>query len=137
MAGLVVSQQQFRVGRNRRRRFRHHHASVISTFGGICCAGSALRIAPYGRTAVIATYGRAPYGRYGLRRTAVIAPYGRHCDVRSYGLRRTAVVGEPAKSGKRGPTPKLQQQMERIAQLPRARQQFVMQVIESVLAQRA
>jgi transcriptional regulator with XRE-family HTH domain len=40
------------------------------------------------------------------------------------------------KRSKRGPTPKLQQQMERIAQLPRARQQFVMQVIESMLGQR-
>lgn len=34
-----------------------------------------------------------------------------------------------------GPVPKLQQQMDRITQLPRARQQFVMEVIESVLAQ--
>ncbi len=38
-------------------------------------------------------------------------------------------------AAKRGPAPKLQQQMDRITQLPRARQQFVMQVIESVLAQ--
>ena len=36
---------------------------------------------------------------------------------------------------RRGPKPKLQQQMDRITQLPRARQQFVMQVIDSVLAQ--
>ena len=38
-------------------------------------------------------------------------------------------------AAKRGPKPKLQQQMDRIAQLPRARQQFLMQVIDSVLAQ--
>jgi len=38
-------------------------------------------------------------------------------------------------TAKRGPAPKLQQQMDRITQLPRARQQFVMQVIDSVLAQ--
>lgn len=38
---------------------------------------------------------------------------------------------------KRGPVPKLQQQMDRITQLPRARQQFVMEVIDSVLAQAA
>jgi transcriptional regulator with XRE-family HTH domain len=55
---------------------------------------------------------------------------------RRLGISIEELVGEPAKSSKRGPTPKLQQQMERIAQLPRARQQFVMQVIESVLAQR-
>ena len=40
-------------------------------------------------------------------------------------------------ASKRGPTPKLQQQMDRIKQLPRSKQQFVMQVIESVLAQAA
>ena len=37
-------------------------------------------------------------------------------------------------AAKRGPAPKLQQQMDRITQLPHARQQFVMQVIDSVLA---
>jgi len=31
--------------------------------------------------------------------------------------------------------PKLQQQMDRIAKLPKSQQRFVMQVIESVLAQ--
>jgi hypothetical protein len=36
---------------------------------------------------------------------------------------------------KRGPTPKLQQQMERIRQLPKTKQRFVMDVLETVLAQ--
>ncbi len=36
-----------------------------------------------------------------------------------------------------GSTPKMPQQMDRINQLPRSKQQFVMQVIESVLAQAA
>ncbi len=40
---------------------------------------------------------------------------------------------QPAK--KRGPAPKLQQQIERIQRLPRAQQRFVMQVIDTVLAQ--
>jgi hypothetical protein len=35
----------------------------------------------------------------------------------------------------RGPTPKIQQQMERIQQLPKAKQRFVMQMIDTVLAQ--
>jgi transcriptional regulator with XRE-family HTH domain len=47
------------------------------------------------------------------------------------------LIGEPVKPGKRGPTPKLQQQVERIAQLPKTQQRFVMQVIDSVLAQAA
>ena len=55
---------------------------------------------------------------------------------RRLGVSIEELVGDQPKTSKRGPAPKLQQQMERIAQLPRARQQFVMQVIESVLAQR-
>ena len=47
------------------------------------------------------------------------------------------LIGEPAKPGKRGPTPKLQQQMERIGQLPKPKQRFVMEVLDSVLAQAA
>jgi transcriptional regulator with XRE-family HTH domain len=40
-----------------------------------------------------------------------------------------------APAAKRGPVPKLQQQMDRIGRLPKVQQRFVMQVIESVLAQ--
>ena len=36
---------------------------------------------------------------------------------------------------KRGPTPKWQKQIEAIAQLPRAKQQFVSQMLDTVLAQ--
>ena len=36
---------------------------------------------------------------------------------------------------KRGPAPKWQKQIEAIAQLPRAKQQFVAQVLDSVIAQ--
>jgi transcriptional regulator with XRE-family HTH domain len=36
---------------------------------------------------------------------------------------------------KRGPAPKLQQHMERISQLPKTQQRFVMQMLETVLAQ--
>ena len=38
--------------------------------------------------------------------------------------------------GKRGPAPKLQQQMERIQRSPKAQQGLVMQMINAVLAQR-
>ncbi|MDQ0625873.1 helix-turn-helix domain-containing protein [Paraburkholderia graminis] len=40
----------------------------------------------------------------------------------------------PSRS-KRGPAPKWQKQIEAIAQLPKAKQQFVAQVLDSVLAQ--
>jgi len=52
------------------------------------------------------------------------------------GVAVEALLSDDSKAAaKRGPVPKLQQQMDRITQLPRARQQFVMQVIKSVLAQ--
>lgn len=53
-------------------------------------------------------------------------------------LRVEDLLGQPraGKSpAKRGPTPKLQQHMERISALPKTQQKFVLQVIESVLAQ--
>jgi hypothetical protein len=43
-------------------------------------------------------------------------------------------ISPAAAAKKRGPAPKLQQQMERIQHLPRAQQRFVMQVIDTVLA---
>ena len=47
-----------------------------------------------------------------------------------------ALLGQKeASPGKRGPAPKLQQQMERIQRLPKAQQRFVMQMIDTVLAQ--
>jgi len=38
-------------------------------------------------------------------------------------------------AGKRGPASRLQQQIEAVAQLPRAKQQFVSQMLDTVLAQ--
>lgn len=50
---------------------------------------------------------------------------------RSFGMGVEELLGEPARpAGKRGPAPKLQQQMERIA-----KQQLVMQMLDGVLAQ--
>ena len=45
------------------------------------------------------------------------------------------LLGEPTKAGKlkRGPTPKLQQQLEQISQLPRAKQRFVIEMLDTVL----
>lgn len=45
------------------------------------------------------------------------------------------LIGEEAKPSKRGPTPKLQQQLDRITQLPKAQQRVLMQMIDGVLAQ--
>lgn len=46
------------------------------------------------------------------------------------------LLGDDAGAAKkRGPAPKLQQQIERIQQLPRTQQRFVMQMLDSVLQQ--
>jgi transcriptional regulator with XRE-family HTH domain len=47
------------------------------------------------------------------------------------------LIGQPPKAGKRGPAPKLAHQMERINQLPKPKQRFVMEMIDTVLAQAA
>jgi transcriptional regulator with XRE-family HTH domain len=45
------------------------------------------------------------------------------------------LLGEGRRPSKRGPTPKLQQKLERIAQLPRARQRFVLEMLDAALQQ--
>ena len=48
------------------------------------------------------------------------------------------IVGETTRAqAKRGPAPKLQQQLERVRQLPRAQQRFVEKMLEAVIAQAA
>lgn len=54
---------------------------------------------------------------------------------KSLGVSLEELIGEKPAPGKRGPTPKLQQQMERINQLPKAKQKFVMEMLEGVLSQ--
>lgn len=55
---------------------------------------------------------------------------------RALGAGLEELLGESnAATKKRGPAPKLQQHMERISQLSKPRQRFVIQVLESVLAQ--
>ena len=55
---------------------------------------------------------------------------------RALGVSLEALMGEPVtKTAKRGPAPKLAQHMERISQLPRTQQQFVMKMLDTVLAQ--
>ena len=48
------------------------------------------------------------------------------------------LIGQPsarAAKGKRGPTPRLAQHMERISQLPKPKQRAVMEVLDAMLAQ--
>jgi transcriptional regulator with XRE-family HTH domain len=55
---------------------------------------------------------------------------------RSLGVSLEELFGDDATATKkRGPAPKLQQQIERIQQLPRTQQRFVMQMLDTVIAQ--
>ncbi len=45
-----------------------------------------------------------------------------------------ALIGQPTTAGKRGPAPKLQQQLEQLSRLPKAKQRAIAQVLDSMLA---
>jgi len=54
---------------------------------------------------------------------------------RLFGVGVDELLGLRNGTGKRGPTPKFQKQLERIARLPRAQQRVVMQMLDGVLTQ--
>jgi hypothetical protein len=54
---------------------------------------------------------------------------------RALGVGVETLIGEKTQPAKRGPTPKMQEQVERLSRLPKAQQRFVLQMIETVLAQ--
>jgi transcriptional regulator with XRE-family HTH domain len=54
---------------------------------------------------------------------------------RLLGVSIEELMGEAPAPAKRGPTPKLLQQIERIQQLPRSKQRFVIEMLDTVLAQ--
>ena len=54
---------------------------------------------------------------------------------RIFGVGVDELLGLRNGTGKRGPTPKFQKQLERIAQLPRAQQRLVIQMLDGVLNQ--
>ena len=56
---------------------------------------------------------------------------------RALALSVEGLLGEDKTPRKRGPPPKLLQQMERISRLPKAKQRFVMQMLDAVLLQAA
>jgi len=57
---------------------------------------------------------------------------------RALGVSVEELLGDDAAAArKRGPAPRLQQQIERIQQLPRTQQRFVMQMLDTVLQQAA
>jgi transcriptional regulator with XRE-family HTH domain len=57
--------------------------------------------------------------------------------VKILGITVEELMGEQVPTAKRGPAPKLQQQIERIQQQPRTQQRFVMQMLDTLLQQAA
>ncbi|MEJ7804563.1 MAG: hypothetical protein WKG03_01395 [Telluria sp.] len=57
---------------------------------------------------------------------------------RTLGTTVEGLIGVQAarSTGKRGPAPKIQQQLEQIEALPKAKQRVIAQVLDSMLAQR-
>ena len=53
------------------------------------------------------------------------------------GVSVESLLGTGKGPSKRGPAPKLQQQLEQLSQLPRAKQRLVSEVLDSLLAQAA
>lgn len=51
------------------------------------------------------------------------------------GVSTETLLGQRPAPGKRGPTPKLQQQLERLSRLPRTKQRFVIEMLDTVLKQ--
>jgi transcriptional regulator with XRE-family HTH domain len=52
-----------------------------------------------------------------------------------FGVSLEQLLGMPEPTTKRGPTPKLQRQIEQLQQLPKTQQRFVMQMLDTVLQQ--
>lgn len=83
------------------------------------------------KTLGIAQQTMAHYEAGNLRTPAALLPTA----ARALGCSIAELVGEQQRPGKRGPAPKLQQQLERITQLPKSKQKFVMDMLDTVLKQ--
>lgn len=53
----------------------------------------------------------------------------------TFGVSVDELLGVPKSASKRGPAPKLAQHIERISRLPKPKQRFVMEMLDTVLAQ--
>ncbi len=54
---------------------------------------------------------------------------------RLLGVSIEELFGEPARSSKRGPTPQLQQKIERLSRLPKSQQKMLLQMLDGMLSQ--
>jgi transcriptional regulator with XRE-family HTH domain len=56
---------------------------------------------------------------------------------RTLGVSLEALIGEKATPAKRGPAPQIQQKIERLTRLPKAKQKLVLEMLDGVLQQAA
>ncbi len=54
-----------------------------------------------------------------------------------FGVTLEALLGQKEKASKRGPTPKLLRQVEQLSYLPKSKQKFVMEMLDTVIKQQA
>lgn len=54
---------------------------------------------------------------------------------KTFGVSAEVLLGQEPEPAKRGPTPKLKPQLERLSHLPRTQQRFVIQMLDTVLKQ--
>jgi len=54
-----------------------------------------------------------------------------------FGVTLEALLGQKEQSNKRGPTPKILRQVEQLAYLPKSKQKFVMEMLDTVIKQQA
>ncbi len=95
------------------------------------------------------TAGQVSYSESGLQTRPLLRAEGRRGKVRiaaaalpviadALSLEIEALIGTPARrrpaGGKRGPKPRIQQQLEQLSKLPKAKQRAVEQILESVLS---
>lgn len=56
---------------------------------------------------------------------------------RTLGVSLEALIGEKAAAARRGPAPQIQQKLERLTRLPKAKQKLVLEMLDGVLQQAA
>lgn len=57
------------------------------------------------------------------------------CPGALLGVSLEELIGDQPRPARRGPAPRLQQQLERLRQLPKAKQKLVVEMLETVLRQ--
>ncbi len=109
---------------------------------GVQAAGAAVRRSGKTRTTESPSFpGRKAVPQVRLRgddatrRVVPLVPRTAAGQIQLFGISVDELLGLKNGTGKRGPTPLLQKQIERLNRLPRTQQKVVMQMLDGVLSQ--